>query len=617
MAGAAASAAGAAASTVAAAADPEFTVTPALSTAEYSFSPPAPADSAAAAGAFWAVESPSSAPPQAVRRAPQARTAAAAVARVRVMTGAPSIEPTCPPGRPLGARRDCVARSGRDVRIRPITIRPPAPPGGGAGAGCNAGRVSSPDPATGPDAVPPPHVVVVGGGVAGLAAAWFLSQRDGLRVTVLEASPRIGGKLGLADVAGLTVDTGAESLLARRPEAVDLVTALGLADDIVHPVTTSAGVWTRGRVHPLPTGQVMGVPTDLGALTRSGVLSRAGVARAALERVVPARRRPGDVSLGRFVAARLGREVVDRLVDPLVGGVYAGHADRLSLAATVPVLAPALREGVSLTAVARRALDRTPDDVAPRPVFAGLRGGVGRLPGVLALRSGADVRTGVTVTGLRRAPDGWRLDSSDGELAADGVVVAVPGGPAARLLAGVAPVASAELGRIPYASVAVVTLVLPAPDRLPPGSGFLVPGVDGRFVKAATYSSGKWAWVARAAPGRLVVRASVGRHGEQTDLQHDDAELVRRVRADLAAAAGLSAEPVGSLVTRWGGALPQYEVGHLDRVARVRAGVGASAGLAVCGAAYDGVGIAACVASARLAAEAVLAALPGRGTMTP
>lgn len=470
------------------------------------------------------------------------------------------------------------------------------------------------------------HVAVVGGGVAGLAAAWFLRERGGdrVRVTVLEASSRVGGKLASAEVGGLTVDAGAEAMLARRPEAVALARAVGLGADLVHPATTSAGVWTRGAVRPLPAGQVMGVPTDLRALAAGGVVSPRGVARAALDRFTPAKPLAGDVSLGRYVAARFGREVVDRLVDPLVGGVYAGHANRLSLAATVPQLAAAIRDGESLTAVGRRV--RAAGAANGAPVFAGLRGGVGRLPAALAAAGGAEIRTGSTVRSLHRTTDGWRLvlgpTAAPEALDVDAVVLALPAVPAARLLAEAAPVAAAELGTIEYASVALVTLVLPGSALTRPlaGSGFLVPAVDGRFVKASTFSSAKWAWVgadaaAAVGAGAVVLRASVGRHGEEHDLQRDDADLVARVRADLATAAGVRGEPVGSLVTRWGGSLPQYAPGHLERIARVRAAVAAAPGLAVCGAAYDGVGIAACVASAGLAAEAILDALCAAGTM--
>jgi oxygen-dependent protoporphyrinogen oxidase len=443
-------------------------------------------------------------------------------------------------------------------------------------------------------------VVIVGGGVSGLAAAWFLRDA-GVRVTVLERAARPGGKLAPLELAGFTVDAGAEALLARRPEAIDLVRAVGLGGDLVHPQTAAAGVWSRGLVRPLPSGHVLGVPTDLRALRRTGVLSPLGTARAAAERLLPVHPVAGDVSVGMWVRARWGAEVVDRLVDPLLGGVYAGHADQLSLRAAAAPLAAAAGAGQRLHPPARD----------PSPVFAGIRGGVARLIPALAAGSGAQLRTGVTVRGLTRRPAGWELltgpTTAPELIAADAVILALPAAPAARLLSGVAPAAASALARIEYASAGIVTLVLPPGRRPLRGSGFLVPAVEGRLIKAVTYSSQKWAWAGQAAEGDVVVRASVGRFGQTADLDRADADLIALVRAELAEACGLSAAPRDARVTRWGGSLPQYTVGHLERVAAIRAAVAAQPGLAVCGAAYDGIGIAACIASAARAATAVAA----------
>jgi len=469
---------------------------------------------------------------------------------------------------------------------------------------------------------PRPHVVVVGGGIAGLTAAYALSREGatGPRVTLFETSAVLGGKLRVGQVAGLPVDEGAEAILARRPEGTELARAVGLGAELVHPATTAAAVWTRGALRPLPAGHVMGVPTDLRALADSGVLSPGGLARVSLDALLLRTPVDGDIAVGRYVAARLGREVVDRLVEPLLGGVYAGHADNLSLAATVPQLAEIAARERSLLAGARRVRAARPPDSSP--VFAGVSGGVGRLAAAVsaAARSrGAQLRTGVTVRGLRRTPTGWQLTvgpaSAREEMPADAVILALPAAPAARLLADVAPAAASELAGVAYASVAIVMTAWPtaAFPRPLTGSGFLVPPVDGRVVKAATYSSRKWGWLAAADPGVVVVRCSVGRLGDEADLQRDDAELVSLATADLAAATGVRGRPVDARVTRWGGSLPQYAVGHLDRVARIRAAVAAVPGLAVCGAAYDGIGIPACVASGRAAAAQVLRRPAGRG----
>ncbi|MBB5790896.1 protoporphyrinogen oxidase [Jiangella mangrovi] len=462
------------------------------------------------------------------------------------------------------------------------------------------------------------RVAVVGGGISGLAAAWFLRQELGpsAQIVVLEKQPVVGGHLRVSEVAGLPVDEGAESLLARRPEAVDLARATGLGDDVVHPASVGAGLWSRGDVVPMPAGTVMGVPADPAGL--GGVLTAGEVAAAIARDASP----PGlavdeDVAIGRLVRSRYGDAVADRLVEPLLGGVYAGRADELSLDATVPALGAAVREARTLgEAVAATASAAGPSAPAG-PVFAGLAGGVGRLPGAVAAASGADVRTGVTVRSLERTAGGWRLVTGPVPapvvLEADAVVVATPAAAAARLLATAAPAAAAELGAVEAASMAIVTVALPADGfPVPPSSsGFLVPPVDGRTIKAVTFSSVKWPWLGERAgtDGLVLLRASLGRHGEAQDLQRDDDELVAAALADVRAATGYAGAVADSRVTRWGGALPQYAVGHLDRVARVRAAVDAVPGLAVCGAVYDGVGVAACIGSAREAARRVVAAL--------
>lgn len=462
------------------------------------------------------------------------------------------------------------------------------------------------------------RVVVVGAGIAGLAAAWFL-RRDlppEVEVLVLEGAANVGGKLRVAEIDGLPVDRGAEAILNRRPEGVGLARAIGLADDIRHPMTTTAGLWSYGAIRALPAGTVMGVPTDVAAVRDSGVLSDAAVELLAKEPDLAGDPVATDVAIGRYGTERLGAEVVDRLVEPLLGGVYAGHADELSLAATVPALAAYVRDQPSLIRAAREVRDAGP--ASDQPVFAGLVGGVGRLATTLAdalTTAGVTIRTDATVRDLARRDHGWRLVVGPTRTAeaidADAVVLACPARPAGRILREVVPHAADELARIEYASVAVVTAVFPrsaAVDELT-GSGFLVPPVEGRVIKAATYSSVKWGWLGESATDRLVVRCSVGRHREEADLQYDDAELTARALADLAELTGLAGPPIDAQVTRWGGSLPQYTVGHRERVERIRTAVAAQPGLAVCGAAYDGLGIPACIATAAGAAEQIVATL--------
>lgn len=469
------------------------------------------------------------------------------------------------------------------------------------------------------------RVVIVGGGIAGLAAAYFLRGRAA-EVTVLEGSPRLGGKLAISEVAGLAVDSGAEALLARRPEAVDLIRELGLADQLVYPGTMTARIWTKGEFRSLPRRQFMGVPGDFDELERSRIVSAAGIARAREDASLPETGRDGDVCVAEFVGARLGGEVVDRLVEPLLGGVYAGRPDQLSYEATLPALAQASRRHRSLADAVNALIGPvSPDrDAATAPVFTTLAAGLGTLPSALARASGALVRTKATARELARTADGWRLtvgpSISPEYVDADAVILALPARPASRLVAQVdgAACVAADLAAIEYASMAIVTLAYPVSAFSQPltGSGYLVPAVDGRPVKAATFSTVKWPHLMTRGltTGPMhVVRCSVGRIGEEAVLQRDDADLVKLAAADFAAATGVTSAPVDARVSRWGGGLPQYTVGHLGRVARIRAGVAALGGVAVCGATYDGIGVPACVGSARMAADQAAGYLAERG----
>jgi oxygen-dependent protoporphyrinogen oxidase len=474
-------------------------------------------------------------------------------------------------------------------------------------------------------------VVIVGGGIAGLAAAHALAGKA--EVTVLEAGDRVGGKLRTSPIEGLDVEEGAESFLARAPEGLRLARQVGLGHDIVHPGTTSAGLWINGRIRPIPPNTLLGVPTDALGLVRSRVLSPLGLLRAAADLVLPRTRMPDDPTVGDFVGARVGRQIVDRLVDPLLGGVYAGRADALSLRATVPQLVPILAEDRSLLLGAHRVRARTAPVAAapPAPVFATIRGGLGGFAARVAQASGATIHTGVIVRRLTRTEGGWRVDydvsgpaapadavatgpRGSGSLDADAVILAVPAGAARDLLTPIAPHAAAPLAGIPYASIGLVTLVY-RDVELPAGSsGFLVPARERVTIKAATYMSTKWPHVSGDSPLR-VVRASVGRAGADEDLRRSDLELTGVVAAEIAHASGITARPVATRVSRWGGGLPQYLPGHLERVAGVRRAL--PDGLALAGAGYDGVGIPACIRSGEAAAEAVLRAADAVGATGP
>ncbi len=459
------------------------------------------------------------------------------------------------------------------------------------------------------------RIAVVGGGIAGLAAAVRLRDRApaGTDIVVFEQSGALGGKLRTGELAGTVVERGAESFLVGGPDgdesaAMRLARRVGLGDALVHPSAGQAAIAVDGALLPMPAGTLMGVPAEVSSLPPVAQVAPGGDRDEGRPLLGPGE----DVAVGALVRRRLGDEVVDRLVDPMLGGVYAGRADRLSLAVTVPALARAARREHTLRDAVRAAKAGTAR--APgRPIFATVAGGLSTLVAAAATASGAAIRLGVTVREVTRTATGWRL--VHGPVPApraeefDAVVIAVPAGPAARLLGGVDPRAAAGVAALDYASVALVALALPAGTVLPELSGFLVPAAEGTLVKAATFFSRKWAHLGRAG-GPVVVRASIGRYGEEHRLQHDDDSLVCTAHADLGRLLGAPLPaPLASWVQRWGGGLPQYAPGHLDRVAAARAALGAHRGLALAGAGYDGVGIPACITSGEAAAEDVLKSL--------
>jgi oxygen-dependent protoporphyrinogen oxidase len=467
-----------------------------------------------------------------------------------------------------------------------------------------------------------PTTVIIGGGIAGLSAARRLARAaPEQKIIVCEASPRFGGKLHGLDLAdGLRVDVGAESMLARRPEGIRLIDELGVDYQLVHPTSARAQAYLAGVVHPLPPSN-MGVPVELEAL--DGYLTPAGLARARTEVDLPGGPLTGDVAIGEYVAERFGDEVTDRLLEPMLGGVYAGQSRRLSFQAVHPTLYEVARSGGSLlqaarqvAAAARRSNDTATGD-AP-PVFAGLRGGINTLITALEndlVRRGVELRTRTTVRTITRPADVFELITgpvpAPEMIMADRVLLAVPAAPAARLLGTVCPDASRLLAGIPYASMAVITFVLA--DAALEGSGLLVPPGELPTIKAVTYSGNKWEWIAERAvkaygPGVTVARASVGRLGEEQLLQVDDQQLIDRTLAEARRVPGWEdARTLAASVQRWGGGLPQYLVDHRRTTAELSEAVAEVPGLAVAGAYLDGVGVPACIATAHRAADSLLA----------
>lgn len=449
---------------------------------------------------------------------------------------------------------------------------------------------------------------MVGGGIAGLAAAHRLRELGPeLEIVLLEQADRLGGKIWTRPFAGAPVETGAETFLMRdagaESAALRLAGRLGLTDALVHPAPVPSALAIDADLRPIPAGTLMGIPVDPAA-----VADLAPVTNTDVDTGRPLLAPGEDVAVGALVRARLGDAVVERLVDPLLGGVYAGRADALSLQATIPGLHRAAQEAGTLRDAVARAVRAAPRP-AGTPVFASVSGGLSRYVSAVAEAARAQLRLGQTVRAVQPTGSGWRVRAAaagqESEIDADAIVLAVPATPTAQLLRAVEPTAAEAIAELSYASMALVTLALPAGTALPPLSGFLVPAGQGYTVKAATFLTTKWPQLGTEA---VIVRASLGRFGDDDVLQLTDESLVELVRAELPRLIGAPLPvPEAVRVTRWAGALPQYGVGHVARVAAARSSLPPTLGLA--GAAFDGVGIAACVRSGEAAADQVWRAL--------
>lgn len=457
---------------------------------------------------------------------------------------------------------------------------------------------------------------VVGGGIAGLAAAHRLA-RAGVEVTLFEPA-RLGGRIRTTPFAGREVDEGADAFLARVPHAVELAVELGLTDELVSPAARNAYLYVDEELRPLPAQQVLGIPTDLNDVVGSRILTRAGIAALRHEVDFGADPLDGpDVAIGPYLRSRVGEEVTDRLVAPLVGGINAGDIDRLSLAAVTPQLDAVARGGkrsmVRALAAQRRAVAAArAAGEAETPVFLAPRSGMGRLVGALVERLhrlGVAVET-AAATELRPVGSTWELATASRTFATEAVVVATPAPVSAGLLATVAPVAAEVLRAIRYAGVVLVTFAFdpPAIGRALDGSGFLVPRSSGLLLTAASWSSSKWAHLAGdQGDGTVLVRASAGRAGDERALELSDDEIVDRLTVDLSRAMQVRSRPAAARISRHPGALAQYEPGHLEGIARAEAALAAAApGVVLAGASLRGVGIPACIASGHAAADHLL-----------
>jgi protoporphyrinogen/coproporphyrinogen III oxidase len=452
------------------------------------------------------------------------------------------------------------------------------------------------------------RIAVVGGGITGLAAAHRLVERGVGEVTLLEAGERLGGVLSTERTGGFTIENGADAILSEKPDAVALCERLGVPLVGTNDTDRRTYVVHEGALAPLPEGFLLLAPTNLSALAASPLFSWRGKLRMGLDLVLPRAKAAADESLGSFVRRRLGREALERVAQPLAAGIYTADVDKLSLAATLPRFRDIEVRYRSVILGLRARSGNTRESGARYSLFVAPTAGMGALVDALAQRLPEGVaRLRTPVTELAREAGRWHLITGGNRLSVDGVVVATPAYTASVLLAPVDAELARLLAAIDYASSATVTFAYRAAE-LPPlaGFGFVVPAAEGRDLLACTWSSRKFP--GRAPTGHDLLRAFVGGALRPDLVERDDGALVEIVRRELEALAGIGAAPDIVRVQRHRRAMPQYAVGHLERVAAIDRRVAALPGLALAGSAYRGVGIPDCVRGGEAAAEAVLGA---------
>lgn len=457
------------------------------------------------------------------------------------------------------------------------------------------------------------QIVIIGGGIAGLAAAYRCEQMaDHVAVTLIEREPRLGGKILTERVDGFVVEGAPDSFLSRKPRGVGLCEELGLMHQLQgrRPEHEKTFVRRHGQLHRLPAGLTGLIPTDLDALTHSTLISPAGRERLAQEATLPPAPANGDESVAHFVTRRLGREVYEQLVEPLMSGIYAGDGEQLSLAATFPQLRQLeLKHGSLLKGLAASDQSKLQNPNSKTlPPFVSLPGGMATLvEAIQAQLSQTQVYTGMAVECVRRQGDGYTVALADGHsVVADAVILATPAFVTARLLADLDPVLADLHAQIPYASAAIISLAFAESDLPRPldGYGYVIPQVEDTDLLACTWTSSKWE--GRAPGGSALIRVYAGRYGRSDVTRLDDAELLALARAEVESTLGITATPVRTWIYRWPDAMPQYLLGHTERLAQIEERLAQTPGLYLAGAAYRGVGIPDCIESGERAAAAAL-----------
>ena len=449
------------------------------------------------------------------------------------------------------------------------------------------------------------QVVVVGGGIAGLTALRQIRKQPGVDAVLLEASSRLGGKIRTTNFLGRPVDEGADAFITRVPWGIELCTELGLDSFLISPATSTAYVLVDGVLRKLPGGLVLGVPTKLLPLLRSRIVSPLAAIRAGFDRFLPDDWPGDDESVGGLIRRRMGDQIAERLVDPLVGSINAGDTDHLDAALTTPQLETAARQSRSLIMGLKEQARVSPKPQTP--VFVGFENGMGQLVETLVNSvSEADTRTNTPVTAITRDTDNLVVWTQQASIKCDAVILATPAHQAAHLLASCQPAAD-RLSSIEHASVALVTMGFKRSDisHSLDGSGMLIPRGEGLLTTAASWGSSKWPhW---ADEEHVILRVSAGRAGDTRALALDDNELVETLLTEVANILEIEGDLVEWRVSRWIDAFPQYAPGHDRLVAAIERDLRSDmSGLFLAGAGYKGIGIPACINQGNQSAEATL-----------
>ena len=472
--------------------------------------------------------------------------------------------------------------------------------------------------------MPSNQIVIIGGGISGLATAFYTLKKataagQPIHLTVLESSSRWGGKIATDRIDGFVIEGGPDTFLATKPWGVTLCKELGLGERLhgTNPYQKNTYVLHRNRLQPLPDGLAMMIPTNIPAILKSRLVSWFGKARMGLDFLLPPHALNGDESLGAFVSRRLGREAYENLIEPLMSGIYAGDGDALSLASTFPYLrdleikyGSLARGALEMRKQSARANGRSPLQGSRSAFLTPTTGLIEIVEALIAhlQNNGAVLRLNASVKNVKRANvKKWNVELENGEaLPADGIVLAAPAFAATKIVSTLDPQLAADLHAIPYASTATVSLAYRQSNLPHPldGYGYIIPRHEGRRALACTWTSTKFPH--RAPDGYALIRVFVGRAGQETDIAWDEASLLELAREELLLTLGINAEPLLARVFIWDKAMPQYNIGHSQLLARIETALAQYPGIVLAGAGYRGIGIPDCIHSGELAADKIL-----------